>query len=113
MIRNKARVEGSICESWLLQEASSFISMYDKNKKKKKDRHDDGGEIQLMTGCLYGDVLAEVLGHIDQYIGQKGVISTMPICVLSTTHQKPNSSRCELEVKFIFIQDMTFIQATN
>lgn len=45
MIRNKARVEGSICESWLLQEASSFISMYDKNKKKKKDRHDDGGEI--------------------------------------------------------------------
>ena len=58
---------------------------------------------QLMTGCLYGDVLAEVLGHIDQYIGQKGVISTMPICVLSTTHQKPNSSRCELEVKFIFI----------
>ena len=44
MIRNKARVEGSICESWLIQEASSFISMYDKNKKKKKERHDDGGE---------------------------------------------------------------------
>lgn len=45
MIRNKARVEGSICESWVMHEASSFFSMYDKNKKKKKERHDDGGEI--------------------------------------------------------------------
>ena len=30
-----------------MQQVSTFCSMYFKNKKKKKERHDDGGEIEV------------------------------------------------------------------
>jgi len=48
MVKNKASVEGSICEAYLVQETSHFCSYYfDPHMQKmrnKVSRNDDGGE---------------------------------------------------------------------
>lgn len=56
MVSNKARVEGSICEAFILQELSSFSSHYfDVDipcKLNRLPRNDDGGDIKAPEGCL-------------------------------------------------------------
>jgi len=46
-VRNKARVEGSIVEAYLVEEAANFLSLYFRSKvhsiRNKTQRYDDGG----------------------------------------------------------------------
>jgi len=55
-VKNKARVEGSICESYLIEETSTFCSYYFEShvqsKLNKVDRNDDGGDVDCPDGCL-------------------------------------------------------------
>ena len=48
-MRNKAKVEGSICNAYLVSEASSFCSYYFEphvyTRQRKVPRHDDGGPV--------------------------------------------------------------------
>ena len=47
-VRNKARVEGSICESYIVEEISNFVSLYFEShlqtRRTQVPRNDDGGE---------------------------------------------------------------------
>ena len=47
-VRNKERVEGSICEAYILEEISNFTSMYFdptiQTRRTQVPRNDDGGE---------------------------------------------------------------------
>ncbi|XP_054813974.1 uncharacterized protein LOC129314536 [Prosopis cineraria] len=56
MVKNKARVEGSICEAYLMQEISNFCSYYFlphiETKLSKVGRNDNGGEVTAPDGCL-------------------------------------------------------------
>lgn len=48
MVKNRARVEGSICEAYLCQETSHFISYYFESHvqslRNRVGRNDDGGQ---------------------------------------------------------------------
>lgn len=48
-VRNRARVEGSICEAYLIQETSNFCSLYFEpdvqTKLNRVQRNDDGGYV--------------------------------------------------------------------
>jgi len=48
-VKNKAHVEASICEAYIVEEISTFISYYFephlKTKINRDPRHDDGGEV--------------------------------------------------------------------
>lgn len=54
-VRNKARVEGSICEAYILEEISNFASMYFdphlQTRRTQVPRNDDGGE-DMPDECL-------------------------------------------------------------
>lgn len=49
-------MEGSICESYLIEETSSFCSHYFEPHVQTKlttvSRHDDGGDVDAPDGCL-------------------------------------------------------------
>ena len=51
-VLNKARVEGSICEAYIIEEISNFTSLYFENsvrtKLNKVHRNDDGGEVESL-----------------------------------------------------------------
>ena len=55
-VKNKAHVEGSICEAYLIQETSRFTSSYFpphvETMLNKVDRNDDGGEVDAPDGCF-------------------------------------------------------------
>ncbi|XP_039135719.1 uncharacterized protein LOC120273141 [Dioscorea cayenensis subsp. rotundata] len=55
-VTNKARVEGSICNAYLVQEVSTFCSHYFEphinTKLRKVPRNDDGGEMETCEGNL-------------------------------------------------------------
>jgi hypothetical protein len=48
-VKNKAHVEASICEAYIVEEISTFISYYFKphlrSRINRVSRHDDGGEV--------------------------------------------------------------------
>jgi hypothetical protein len=48
-VKNKAHVEASICEAYIIEEISTFISYYFKPHLRTRincvPRHDDGGEV--------------------------------------------------------------------
>lgn len=50
MVRNRACVEGSICEAYLIQETSNFCALYFEpnilTKLNRVPRNDDGGSIE-------------------------------------------------------------------
>lgn len=54
-VRNKAHVEGSICEAYIIREVSTFCSFYFEpsveTKLSRVPRNDDGGVMDL-NGCL-------------------------------------------------------------
>ena len=53
---NKARVKGSVCEAYLVEEISTFCSFYFEShiqtKQNRVDRNDDGDEVDAPNGCL-------------------------------------------------------------
>ena len=55
-IRNKARVEGSIANAYLIEEASTFCSYYFEphvhTRRRKVSRNDDGGNVDFVEGNL-------------------------------------------------------------
>lgn len=55
-VNNKAKVEGSICEAYLIEETSTFCSYYFEPHVQTKlntvGRHDDGGDVDAPVGCL-------------------------------------------------------------
>ncbi|KAJ9135261.1 hypothetical protein P3X46_032467 [Hevea brasiliensis] len=55
-VKNKARVEGSICEAYLIQETSTFTSYYFQphvqTRLNKVSRNDDGDAVDAPDGCL-------------------------------------------------------------
>ena len=55
-VNNKARVEGSICEAYIIEEISTFCSFYFEShiqtKINKVERNDVGGEVDAPEGCL-------------------------------------------------------------
>ena len=55
-VKNKARVEGSICNVYLVEEASTFCSHYFEShvitRNRKIPRNDDGGELSANEGNL-------------------------------------------------------------
>lgn len=55
-VNNKAKVEGSICNAYLVEEASNFCSYYFEphvyTKSRKVPRNDDGGEVEVVEGTL-------------------------------------------------------------
>ena len=55
-VNNKARVEGSICEAYIIEEISTFCSFYFEShvqtKLNKVDRNDDGAEVDVPYGSL-------------------------------------------------------------
>jgi hypothetical protein len=50
-VRNKARVEGSIVEAYLVEEAAKFLSLYFRSQvhsiRNKTPRYDDGGSTSM------------------------------------------------------------------
>jgi len=50
-VRNKARVEGSIVEAYLVEEAANFLSLYFRSQvhsiRNKTPRYDDGGSTSM------------------------------------------------------------------
>jgi len=50
-VKNKAHVEASICEAYIVEEISTFISYYFephlRTRINRVSRHDDGGEVPL------------------------------------------------------------------
>jgi hypothetical protein len=54
-VRNKARVEGSIVSTYVIDEISSFCSNYFASdvptRSNRPDRHYDGGETSNIGGC--------------------------------------------------------------
>ncbi|CAH9124015.1 unnamed protein product [Cuscuta epithymum] len=55
-VKNKARVEGSICNAYLVEEAATFCSHYFEphiqTRARKVPRNDDGGDIEKVEGSL-------------------------------------------------------------
>ncbi|XP_039130823.1 uncharacterized protein LOC120267164 isoform X1 [Dioscorea cayenensis subsp. rotundata] len=55
-VTNKAKVEGSICNAYLVEEASTFCSYYFEphvnTKLRKVPRNDDGGKVETSEGLL-------------------------------------------------------------
>ena len=55
-VNNKARVEGSICEAYIIEEISTFCCFYFESHVQTKlnqvERNDDGGEVDAPDGCL-------------------------------------------------------------
>ena len=55
-VTNKARVEGSICNAYLVEEASTFCSHYFEphvvTKERRVPRNDDGGCVSSFDGNL-------------------------------------------------------------
>ena len=45
MVRNKAHVEGSICEAYNIQEIAHFTSFYFESTLSQTPRNDDGGDV--------------------------------------------------------------------
>ncbi|KAK6802910.1 hypothetical protein RDI58_000694 [Solanum bulbocastanum] len=56
MVKNRYRVEGSICEAYIIKEISTFSSHYFQpnvqTRLNKVTRNDDGGEVDAPDGCL-------------------------------------------------------------
>ncbi|XP_049394089.1 uncharacterized protein LOC125858374 [Solanum stenotomum] len=56
MVKNRIRVEGSICEAYIIKEISTFSSHYFQpnvqTRHNKVTRNDDGGEVDAPDGCL-------------------------------------------------------------
>lgn len=56
MVKNKARVEGSICEAYLCQETSHFCSYYFESHvqsiRNRVGRNDDGGEDETIQRTM-------------------------------------------------------------
>jgi len=67
MIKNKARVEGSICEVYLVQDTSHFCSYYfeshTQTMRNKVSRNDNGGENDEV------DQTSTIFNHPDRYSG--------------------------------------------
>jgi hypothetical protein len=54
-VKNKAHVEASICEAYIVEEISTFISYYFKphlRTRNRVPRHDDGGEVHSSGNLL-------------------------------------------------------------
>jgi len=56
MVKNRYRVEGSICEAYIIKEILTFSSHYFQpnvqTRLNKVTRNDDGGEVDAPYGCL-------------------------------------------------------------
>lgn len=68
-VSNKARIEGSICEAYIIEEVSNFCSLYFDSKvvtnRTRVARNDDGGVNDEFQDCL------EIFKHPGRYSGKK------------------------------------------
>jgi len=67
MVKNKTRVEGSICEAYLVQETSQFCSYYFESHvqimRNKVSRNDDGSENEEV------DQTSTIFNNLGRYSG--------------------------------------------
>ena len=56
IVKNKAKVEGSICNAYLVEEASNLCSYYFKlhvyTKARRVPHNDDGGDVEEVVGNI-------------------------------------------------------------